>query len=84
MGSATVEQEIIEAVRQLDEERQKRVLEFIRDLSQSPLTLGEWLDRAQAFQDELRAKYGEDFVFNSQSVLDEIREERLDDIMGGL
>jgi hypothetical protein len=46
--------------------------------------LGEWLDRAQAFQDELRAKYGEDFVFNSQSVLDEIREERLDDIMGGL
>ena len=76
MGSATIEQEIIEAVRQLDEERQNRVLEFVRSLGQSPLTLGAWLDRAQAFQDELRATYGEDVVFNSQSVLDEIRKER--------
>ncbi len=84
MDSATLEQEIIEAVRQLDEKRQRQVLAFAHDLSQSQITLGEWLDRAHAFREELRAKYGDDFIFNSQAVLDEIREERLDDIMGSL
>lgn len=83
MGHATYEQEIMEAVRQLDVERQRRVLEFIRDLGESPMTLAEWLDRAQELQEELQARYGEGFVFDSQAVLDEIREERLDDIMGG-
>ena len=84
VANSTLEQEIVEAVRQLDEERQTRVLKFVRDLSQSQITLGEWLDRAHAFREELRAKYGDDFVFNSLEVLDEIREERLNDIMGSL
>jgi len=84
MGNAAIEQEIIEAVRQLDGERQQRVLEFVRDLSQPHESLGDWLDRAHALQEELRAKYGDDFVFNSQDALDESREARLDDIMGGL
>jgi hypothetical protein len=84
MADSALEQEIIEAVRQLDEERQKQVLAFAQDLSQAQITLGEWLDRAHAFQEELRAKYGDDFVFNSQEALDESREERLNDIMGSL
>ncbi len=82
MGSITLEQEIIEAVRQLDEAHQRQVLALARDLGQAQITLGEWLDRAQALQEELRAQFGEGFFFNSQAVLDEIREERLDDIMG--
>ena len=84
MVNSTLEQEIVEAVRQLDEERQRQVLAFAHNLSQAQLTLGDWLDQAHAFQEELRAKYGDDFVFNSQEALDESREERLDDIMGSL
>ncbi len=83
MDSATLEQEIIEAVRQLDEERQQRVLEFIHSLSQADMPLEDWVQKAHEFRMAIRAKYGEDFVFNSQAVLDEIREERLNDIMGG-
>jgi hypothetical protein len=84
MVNSALEQEIVEAVRQLDEEHQRQVLAFAQDVSQTKITLGEWLDRADAFQNELRAKYGDDFVFNSQEALDESREERLDDIMGSL
>ena len=84
MDSAALEQEIIEAVRQLDEERQRQVLALARDLGQSQITLGEWLDRAHALREELRAKYGDNFYFNTVEVLDEIREERLNDIMSSL
>lgn len=83
MGNVTFEQEIIEQVRRLDAESQKRVLEFIRSLGQSPLTDEEWLEKAHALRMELRAQYGEGFVFDSPSVLDEVREERLNDLMGG-
>ena len=83
MGNVMFEQEIIERVRRLDAESQKRVLEFIRSLSQSPMTDDEWLGKAHALRMELRAQYGEGFVFDSLSVLDEAREERLNDLMGG-
>jgi hypothetical protein len=79
----TIEQEILEQISMLDAEQKKRVLEFVRELKKPQMTLGEWLARAEAFQAELRAKYGDDFFFNSLSVLDEIHEERLNDIMGG-
>jgi hypothetical protein len=84
MVKSTLEQEIVEAVRQLDEEYQKQVLALARDLGQlrQKITLGEWLEQASALQEELIAQYGKDFFFNSQSILDEIREERLDDILG--
>jgi mRNA-degrading endonuclease RelE of RelBE toxin-antitoxin system len=82
MGNVTFEQEIIEQVRKLDAENQKRVLEFIRSLGQPSVTEEEWLEKAHALRLELRARYGEGFVFNSLSVLDEAREERLNDLMG--
>ena len=78
----TFEQEIIEQVRKLDAENHKRVLEFIRSLGQPSVTEEEWLEKAHALRLELRARYGEGFVFNSLSVLDEAREERLNDLMG--
>ncbi len=83
MSSVTLEQEIIEAVRQLDEERKQQVLEFVQSLSQADMQSEAWVQKAHEFRMTIRAKYGEDFVFNSQHALDESREERLDDIMGG-
>ena len=40
----------------------------------------EWLEQAEKLQDELLSRYGE--ITDSVSILDEIREERLNDLMG--
>lgn len=72
MNSAMVEQEIIEQVRQLDSESQKRVLEFIHSLIQP---VDDWVEQVHALRVELQAKYGENFVIDTQAVLDEVREE---------
>jgi hypothetical protein len=71
MNSISLEQEIIEQVRQLDTESQKRVLEFIHSLIQP---IGDWVEQVHALRVELQTKYGEDFVFDSQATLVEIRE----------
>ncbi len=78
MSSVQLEQEIVEQVRRLDAESQKRVLEFIQSLIQP---VGDWVEQVHALRVELQAKYGENFVIDSQAVLDEVREERLDDLM---
>jgi hypothetical protein len=82
IADSALEQEIVEAVRQLDEEHQQRVLEFIHSLSQAETPLENWVQKAHEFRMAIRAKYGDDLVFNSLEALDESREERLDDIMG--
>ncbi len=83
MSDGTLDREIIEAVQKLDRERKQRVLEFIRSLEKPQAVSADWFERVEAFQAELRAKYGDDFVFGVQSMLDEVREERLNDLMGG-
>ena len=40
-----------------------------------------WLEEVEPFQAKLRAKYGE--LPSSASLLQEVREERLNDLMGG-
>jgi hypothetical protein len=64
MVNSTLEQEIVEAVRQLDEERQQRVLEFIHSLNQADTSFEDWVQKAHEFRMAIQAKYGEDFVFN--------------------
>jgi len=76
-----LEREILEQVKKLDEAKQRQVLEFARRLMRQPepeanraMTWQEWLILADASRAELRAKYG-DHHFNSQTLLDEWREE---------
>jgi hypothetical protein len=80
---SALEREIIERLHNMDEVHQKSVLEFIRNIESPKMDLGEWLEKASKIHDDLVNEYGKDHFFNSQSVLDEIREERLDDLMGG-
>jgi hypothetical protein len=78
-----VRQELLDQIEQLDERQQQQVLEYARALTSSQqMTWENWLARAAQAQAKLRAKYGDQHAFESQSALDAVREERLDDLMG--
>jgi hypothetical protein len=80
---SAVRQELLDQIDKLDEKQQQQLLEFVRILAKpQALTWAQWLALADQAQAKLRAKYGEQHYFNSQAVLDEAREERLDDILG--
>jgi hypothetical protein len=80
---SAVRQELLDQIDRLDETQQQQVLDYIRVLGKSPrITWTQWLELADQAQSELHAKYGDQHYFNSQSVLDEIRQERLDDLLG--
>jgi hypothetical protein len=73
---SALENEIIENVRKLDDAGKQRILAFVeQELRKPQTTLGDWLERATAFREEMSAKYGVNHFFNVQSTLDELREE---------
>ncbi|MCE7946185.1 MAG: hypothetical protein DYG88_02020 [Chloroflexi bacterium CFX4] len=78
----TLESAILEQVRQLDTLRQAQVLRYLQALTAQQSSQA-WLNFVEACAAELRAKYGETHSFDSLSSLDESREERLDDLLGG-
>ncbi len=73
---SAVRQELLEQIDKLDEQQQQQVLEYARVLTRPrQLTWAQWLELADQAQAELRTKYGDQDYFNSQSILDEVREE---------
>ena len=82
---AAVRQELLEQLEKLDERQQRQVLEYARALTTpGQVTWEQWLARATQAQAELRAKYGDRHFFESQSTMDAVREERLDDLTDDL
>jgi hypothetical protein len=82
----TLVDEIRDKIEALDEMQQLQVLDYVnglRKLKTAPSILAEFVAFSHRVQAEQRAKYGDDHYFNSVDVLNEIREERLNDIMGG-
>lgn len=80
---SAVRQELLEQIDRLDESQQKQLLDYIRVLVKpASLTWAQWLALAEQAQHDLRATYGDKHYFDTQSVLDEVREGRLDDLMG--
>lgn len=88
---SALEQEIIEKFRRLDKAAQQRVRRQIEQEGETQptgagapetLSLHEWLVWAQGFGAYVHEKYGER-GFTSVDLLNEAREERLDDLMGG-
>jgi hypothetical protein len=76
MTHISFEQQIIEKLHRLDDAQKQRVLAFVeRELAKAQVTLGDWLNQATAYRDGLRARYGDDHVFDVQTILDDIREE---------
>lgn len=87
---SALEQEIIEKFRLLDKAARRRVLMQIAQESDSqpfstvePMSAEEWLRWSREFRAKLRAKYGVREMVSSADLLNEAREERLNDLMGG-
>ena len=83
-----IEREIVDRVSKLNPMTQQQVLDYVRQLQSDeadelPLTLREWLDKARTLRQELHAKYGDNYLIDIQSMLEEVREERSNDLMGG-
>ena len=79
---SAVRQELLDQIEKLDEAQQQQLLEYVRVLAKpSRATWAQWLELADQSQRELRAKYGDQHYFNSQAILVEVREERMNDIM---
>jgi hypothetical protein len=74
---SALEQEIIAKFAQLDDEAKARVRSA---LVESPSTTeADWLEQARALREEMRAKYGT-LRFSAVDLLNEAREERLNDL----
>lgn len=84
--STMIQHEIMEVVSKLDDSKQLQVLEFVRSLdeNQTQFEMVDWLQRMRKLRQKLLAKYGPNHFPAVQAMIDEVREERLDDIMRSL
>lgn len=92
----TLAQEVIEKFERLDEREQREVLAYMQRRNQDagqekgevfavtePMSREEGLAALRAFRANIREKYGDRPLSNSADLVNEIREERLNDLMGG-
>lgn len=77
---SALEQEIYEKFQQLDDEAKRRVLHMLAEQQANPAAQGDWLDEARALRAEMRTKYGK-LAFSAAMLVNEDREERLNDLM---
>jgi len=83
MADTALVQEILQQVTKLNKPQQAQVLGFIHTLNRAPFDRRAWLKRANEMREKLIAERGPDFTVNVVELIDEAREERLNDIMGG-
>lgn len=74
--------EIIKKLDQLDAEQQTRVLQFIEQIRTPPDMPGDWVADIVALEQHLTAKYGKNRFFSIVDFINEMREERDDEILG--
>lgn len=83
---SALENEIVAKFRLLDHAARERVLKQIEAelLEAEPATLNQsdWLRWARQFRAELQSELGTDTAVNTIDLLNEAREERLNDLMG--
>ncbi len=80
---SAVEDEIIRKVRKFDESTQRRILDYMATLEQKgTIPLGEWLKQAESLRLELLEQHGGKDFGSTVDLLNEMREERLDDLLG--
>ncbi len=85
---SALEQEIYQKFKQLDKAAQQRVIAQLEQEAHSdtetlePMSLKEWIAWAHDFGEYIHNKYGS-LPDNSVDLLNEAREERLNDLMGG-
>lgn len=76
--------EIIKKIDQMTAEQQQGVLNFItQKLDKMEETSRGWLEEIISLEKQLTTKYGENHFPPSAETINELREERLNDLMGG-
>jgi Rad3-related DNA helicase len=81
LAMATAREELHALIDRLSEEDAERwLLEIQQSLPEESKAMLEWLNQAEKLQNKLLSRYGE--ITDSVSMLDEVREERLNDLMG--
>lgn len=70
-----LEREILDRVQKLDELQQQQVLKFLDAFIPKTFDAETWFKNVEQFQAELHTKYGTDYTVDTQSLLDELREE---------
>jgi hypothetical protein len=81
---SALEQELIARIRKLDAEKQRQVLNFVQKIEAPETSLGAWLKDIDSLREELIAKYGTMHFPGVAELLNEIREERDNDILNSL
>lgn len=70
---------LIQEIYELDEAKKEKLLEYARLLKSEEhdkaYYFGAWVDAAEQLNAEIRAHYGDHYYFNTQAILDEVREE---------
>ncbi|MDZ4769842.1 MAG: hypothetical protein SGJ24_11995 [Chloroflexota bacterium] len=80
---SALEREVIEKFQQLDDEAQQRVGVLIAQQTEARTPSSgadRWLDGARALRAEMRARYGK-LTFSAAMLVNEVREERLNELM---
>lgn len=77
---SALEEELIEKIRAMDESRKLRVLKYVHSIEQENFDFDDWMAEIEQIGKELET--AGDFP-RVQDILDEVREERLNDLMGG-
>lgn len=75
--------EIIRKLDLLNIEQQTRVLEFMEQIYAPPTSEGDWLTDIIALEQHLTVKYGENHFLSIADLINEMREERDNGILGG-
>lgn len=88
MELLTIRADLFEKISKLNLQQQQQLLEVVDTMlgaeqNGQTFDFDAWLADARAFRERLRAHYGPNHFFNSVDILNEIREERLNDLMGG-
>ncbi len=80
---SALEQEIYEKFQQLDDDAKQRVRALIDQrtaLTSKQAESGDWLDEARTLRTDMHAKYGK-LAFSAALLVNEVREERLNELM---
>jgi hypothetical protein len=74
--------EIIRKLDHLSVEQQTRVLQFMEQIYAPPASSGDWLADVIALEQYLTTKYGEDRFMSGADLVNQLREERDNEILG--
>jgi len=72
------------SIRKLDEEQKRQILDYIQVVEKPKSSLAAWLDEIDLLREELTAKYGKLHFPSAVDMINEMREERDNDILNSL